>query len=140
MIYLDTNIIIYAIENHPKYGKACAKILLDIQNEKLNASSSLLVLVETINVLSKINRVLKAEGKKQLNIRDNINAVLSLPITWLDINFPAIKRASEYDYAVTGVDYVHIATMEINGIRKIVSADEELDKVDIIKRTDPLKY
>ncbi|MFA4819767.1 MAG: type II toxin-antitoxin system VapC family toxin [Candidatus Aenigmatarchaeota archaeon] len=139
MIYLDTNIMIYSIENHPKYGKACAKILFDIENQKLQASSSMLVLIETINVIQKLNKILKGE-EKQLNIRDNIDAILSLPITWLDINFPVIRRAAEYDYKISGVDYIHIATMEINSIKKIISADDELDKVDLIKRIDPLKY
>ncbi len=136
VIYLDTNIIIYAIENHPKYGKSCAKILSDVENEKLDVSSSMLVLIETINVLQKINKTLE----KKLNIKDNIDAILSLPIVWLDINFPIIRRASEYDYNVSGVDYTHIASMEINSIKKIISADDELDRVDIIKRVDPLKY
>ena len=139
-MYLDTNVIIYSIENHPKYGKACAKILSDIENENLHASSSMLVLIETINVIQKLNKILNGEGKKQLIIRDNIDAILSLPIKWLDINFPVIRRASEYDYKISGVDYIHIATMEINSIKKIISADDELDKVDSIKRIDPLDY
>lgn len=140
MIYLDTNIIIYAIENHPRYGKVCTKILLDIQNEKLKCCSSMLLFIETINVLIKINKVLKERDEKQLDIRENIDAILSLPITWFDINFPIIRHASEYDYNVSGVDYIHIATMEVNGIRKIISADNEFDRVDIIKRVDPLEY
>ena len=43
MIYIDTNIFIYAIENHPKYGSACKKILLDIESEKVKAGASILV-------------------------------------------------------------------------------------------------
>ena len=140
MRYIDTNTIIYSIENHPKYGKACAKILSEIENEKLQVSSSILVLIETIHVIQKLNKIINNEGKKQLNIRDNIDAILSLPITWLDINFPVIRRASEYDYKISSVDYTHIATMEMNGIKEIISADDELDKVDIIKRIDPLDY
>ena len=35
MKYLDTNIIVYAIENHPKFGKECKKILKEIQNSRL---------------------------------------------------------------------------------------------------------
>lgn len=59
MIYLDTNVVVYAIENHPKYGTACKKILEDIESHKLEASASVLVLVELINVLTKLNRILK---------------------------------------------------------------------------------
>jgi len=140
MIYVDTNIFVYAIENHPKYGEVCKKILLDIESEKIKASASVLVLVELINVLTKINRMLKIKDKKPLDIKNNIDAVLSFPITWFDLDFLIIKKAAEYTYNVTGVDYIHIATMEANSIGEIISADDELDKVKFIKRIDPKDY
>ena len=61
MIYLDTNVFIYAIEQHQKYGKFCQKILLDIESEKLKASASIIVLVEMINVLKTVSKILKKE-------------------------------------------------------------------------------
>ena len=140
MIYVDTNVFIYAIENHPKYGESCKKVLLDIEYEKIKTSSSVLVLVEIINVLTKINKILKEQKKKPLDISKNIDAILSLPITWFDLDFLIIKKASEYTYNVTGVDYIHIATMEINSVPEIISADGELDKIKFIKRIDPKEY
>lgn len=140
MNYLDTNIIIYAIENDEKYGKSCKKILTDIQKNNLKACCSIIVLVEVINVLVKINKILKKENKEELNIRKNIDSILSLPIVWFDLNFFVIKKASEYDYKISGVDYIHISTMELNSIKKVLSADAELDKIETIKRIDPLKY
>lgn len=140
MMYLDTNVIVYAIENHSTYGKACEHILLDIQNKKLHASSSFLNLVELLNVLVKINRRRRKEGRSGLDIKKSILAVLSLPITWLELDFTVIERASTYDYRVSGVDYTHIATMEVHGIHSLLSADRELDRIDFIKRIDPLRY
>lgn len=140
MKYLDTNVIIYAIENESKYGKACKKILQDIEANKLEVSCSMLVLIEVLNVLTKINRILKEQGKEKLNIRKNIEAILSLPIKWLDINFVILKRAADYEYKVSGIDYVHISSMEINSITEILSADKELNKIEVIKRIDPLDY
>ena len=140
MKYLDTNIIIYAIENHDKYGTKCKEILKDIESGKLEVYCSMLVLVETINVLTKINRLLETENKKKLDIRKNIDAILSLPITWIDLNFFVIKKATEYQFKISGVDYIHLASMEINSITEIISADQELKKVDFIKRIDPLDY
>jgi len=138
MIYLDTNIIIYAIENHPKYGKACKRVLEDIEKRRFSAGASMLVLIEAVNVLNKINKELKTEGKDQLNIREMIDAIEALPITWLDIDFLIIERASEYSYSINAVDYIHLATMETNGINEIISADEGFDKTSM-KRIDPLK-
>ncbi len=140
MIYLDTNIIIYAIANDAKYGAACKRILLDLEAGKLKACASVLVLVETINVLTKINRMPNVAGKAELDIRKNIDAILSLPIIWVDLNFLIIKKAAEYTYSVSGVDYIHVATMELNSVSELVSGDKELDRVGTIKRLDPLKY
>ena len=138
MKYIDTNIFIYAIENHPKYGEVCKKILENIEKKKLEVYASILVLIEIINVLKKINKILKEKGEKELNIKKNIDAILSLPIKWIDLNFAIIRRASEYKYRVSGVDHIHLASMELNMINEIISADKELDKVDFIKRIDPL--
>ena len=136
MVYLDTNIVIYAIENHPKYGKACKKILRDIKFGELKVFSSINLLVELIIVLNRLNKL----TKEKINVEESINALLSLPIKWFDLNFVVIKRASGYSYPLTPGDYIHIATCEINNINEIISADSDFDKIDFLKRTNPLKY
>ncbi|MBI2076320.1 MAG: type II toxin-antitoxin system VapC family toxin [Candidatus Aenigmarchaeota archaeon] len=140
MIYLDTNVIIYAIENHPKYGKKCKQIMEDIESEKLKAHCSVLVLAEMLNVMEKLNKTLKGRKEKPLDMKKNIDALLSLPIVWLDLGFAAIKRASEYSYNISGIDYIHIATMELNSVTKIISADADFDEVEFLKRGDPPEY
>jgi predicted nucleic acid-binding protein len=62
---------------------------------------------------------------------------LSLPIIWFDIDFLVIRKASEYSYNVSGVDYIHLATMEINSVKDIISADKEWNKIKWINRIDP---
>ena len=136
MIYADTNIFVYAIENHPKYGSACKKILMGIMNKEIDAACSVIVLAELLNVLVKMR---KLTGDK-LDVKKSINAVLSLPITWFDLNFFVLETASGYKFKISGIDYVHIATMEIHSIKKNISADAELDKVDSIERIDQLDY
>ena len=81
---MKSNVISHAIENHPKYGKACKRILLDIESGKLKVCASMLVLVEVINVLTKINKILRGESKNELDIRSNIDAILSLSIVWFE--------------------------------------------------------
>lgn len=140
MIYLDTNVVIYAIENHPKYGAKCGKILEDIETGKLKVCCSILVLVEILSTLVRINRILKKAKKRELPLRDNIDAIISLPFQWVELNFAIIRRASEYRYPLAGADHIHLASMELNGVEEILSADEELDGVAWVKRTDPLEY
>lgn len=132
--------IIYAVENHPKYGAKCRKILEDMEAGKLEVCCSTLVLIEVINILVKINKILKGSGERELDIRKNIDAILSLPIQWIEVSPMLIRRASEYEYPVSGVDYVHLASMELNGVEDVISADKELDKVVWVKRVDPLRY
>ena len=62
MKYLDTNVIVYAIESHPKYGNKCKNILQNIQDKKLEACCSVMVLVELLNVLNKINKILEKDN------------------------------------------------------------------------------
>ncbi len=140
MSCLDTNVVVYAIENHPKYGIACKKILEDIESRKLEVSASVLVLVELINVLTKLNRILKKRGRKPLSIKENIQAVLSLPVVWIDLDVLIIEKASEYTFEINGVDYIHVASMEVGSISEVLSADKDLDKVRIVRRIDPLEY
>jgi predicted nucleic acid-binding protein len=116
----------------------CRKILVDMEAGKLEVCCSILVLVEVISALVKINKILKGRGERELNIRKNIDAILSLPIRWIEVSPMLIRRASEYEYP--GVDYVHLASMELNGVEDVISADKELDKVVWVKRIDPLKY
>jgi predicted nucleic acid-binding protein len=139
MIYIDTNVFIYAIENHPKYGSRCKKVLKDMENGRIKAAGSILVLVEIINVLNKLNKELR-HSARQLDVSLNIAAIESLPITWLDLNLPIIERAAQYNYAINAIDYIHLATMELNQVNEIISADGDLDKAKWITRTDPLDY
>lgn len=140
MNYLDTNVICYAIENHPTFGAACKEILEDIYTGKTKAASSVLVLVEIISALKKINKELYKLGKQLLDIQMNIDAILSLPIEWIDLEIFVIKRAADYSFNIPGADYIHIATMEIMGVNEILSADADFDKVSFIKRIDPRDY
>ncbi len=140
MIYIDTNVFVYAIENHPRFGRNCRRILEDVERERLEASCSVLVLAELTNVLKKINYVLSKQGRKMLDIERNMEAVMSLPVVWIDLDFLVIEKASTYKFDVNGIDYIHVASMELNSMGEALSADRELDKVSVIKRIDPLDY
>jgi predicted nucleic acid-binding protein len=118
----------------------CTKILSDLQEKKIQGACSVLVLVELINVLTKLNKIISDKGQNKLVIADNIAAVLSLPIIWIDLDISIIETASKYEYPINGVDYVHIASMNGNTIDEIFSVDRDLDKVKAIERIDPLDY
>jgi predicted nucleic acid-binding protein len=138
MIYLDTNIIIYAIENHSKYGAASSRILSDIERGKLLAGASSLVLLEVVGALRKLNVVLRQQRKPILDITENIDAIISLPITWFDVTAIIIQRATQRLTDLHPADAVHVVTAEIEGMREIYSADADFDDLPGLRRVDPL--
>ncbi|HLC84882.1 MAG TPA: type II toxin-antitoxin system VapC family toxin [Candidatus Nanoarchaeia archaeon] len=140
MKYLDTNVLGYALERHEKYGSACKRILQDIQDLKLEVCCSILVLSELLGVLAKINKALVKMDKPALNVRANIEAVLSLPITWVELTPFVITHAAGYSYSVPGADLIHFASMELENVHEIISADSDFDRFSGIRRIDPLEY
>ncbi|MFH0969890.1 MAG: type II toxin-antitoxin system VapC family toxin [Candidatus Diapherotrites archaeon] len=140
MKYIDTNIFGYAIENSDKYGKACTRILEDIENGKLKVTSSQLTLIEMIGVIQKINSEKRRQKERELDLPKNMDALMSYPIAWQDTDLFTIKKAATYENTLFGADRIHLATMELNDVKEIISADTDFDKVQGIKRIDPLKY
>lgn len=92
-------------------------------------------------VLSEVAGVLY----RQYEIRDTtrqITAIASYPLEIAVVTPNTIVMATEYasDYEILPYDGIHIAAATEHMTKRIISADRELDKVDIIQRIDPLKY
>ena len=142
MIYLDTNVIIYAITHDEKYGKACAGILHAIENKELAAGASALVLLETAHTLRKLNAAFAvSHGNEPLiDLHASMEALLSLPITWYDMSAPILERAVRAYPRVRTADAVHAVTAEVEGIRHILSPDADFDNIPNLERLDPREW
>jgi predicted nucleic acid-binding protein len=140
MIYFDTNVFINAVTKDRKYGKSCTKIMDDVEAGKVDAVCSRLVLVEFVNSLTHINRELRRHAREPFQVPALTNALISLVPNWYELNDQVVRRASARTEKMNPADYFHIATMEVAGIEKIVSADSDFDKVGWVKRIDPLKF
>jgi predicted nucleic acid-binding protein len=134
MIYVDTNVWIYAAIAHPKYGPRCKKILERIERGELEAVAFVQVLSEIAGGLSQQYRVKDPTGP--------LRAVLSYPMKIVDVTPDILIRAAEYsrDYRILPYDGIHVASAVSSLATEILSADEELDKVDVVKRVDPLEF
>jgi len=132
--YIDTNVWIYAMIAHPKYGEKCKGILKKIEEEKLRASISTQVLGEVAGVLYSKYKVKDTTSQ--------LNAVLSYPIDIYITHPDVIRVAAEYarDYSITPYDGIHIALAVEHNVKDIISADRELDKVELIRRVDPTEF
>jgi len=134
MIYIDTNIWIYAITAHPKYGKKCKQILEKLEKGEFKAAISVQVLSEVAGVLY-----------QQFGVKDtvgHITAILSYPLEVIDLTPDIVVRGAEYsrDYGILPYDGIHVATALGQMVKKILSADRELDKVTIVERVNPVDY
>ena len=113
--YIDTNIYVYAIIHHPVYGGLCAEILKDIDKRAYEAYGSILVALELLSSLSKINPYVA---------RRAIEDYLSLEMTLLNINEDTIRLAAIINEVVNvRYDSIHVSLMLLSGIPVIITND-----------------
>lgn len=133
MYYIDTNVWIYAVTAHPKYGPACKDVLDSIEKKGIRAMVSTQVLSEVVGVLYRYYKV------KDTTLQ--IDAILSYPIEAVVVTPDVVRRGAEYarDYNVLPYDGIHVAIASKYATNRIISADRELDKIDFVERIDPLE-
>jgi predicted nucleic acid-binding protein len=137
-VYLDANIVVYAVSNDAKYGAACARWLARIETGALAAESSPLMMVECLHAFRNLNRILARKKRDPIDVPGSINALLSLPIRWLELTPAVVARAADQTAPVPAGDAVHLASMEIHGVAEILSADAGFDRFPSVRRRDPL--
>ena len=137
--------IVKEFEEVSERDRFLAKEMVDLEESIKSLQNLMADLKDKIDAefkdgVKKINKELIKVGKEKLDIKLNVDAVLSLPITWIEIELFIINKATEYEYSIPGNDCMHLASMETFGVHEIISADEDFDKVSFITRIDPLKY
>jgi predicted nucleic acid-binding protein len=137
-MYLDANIIVYAVTRDSKYGASCKVWLEKIAKNAIQAESSPFMLIECLHAFKNLNRILPRKKRPTIDIPQSMIAILSLPIQWIELTPAVVLRASEYTRTMTAGDAVHLASMEIRGIPEILSADTGFDAIANVSRRDPL--
>lgn len=142
MMYLDTNVILYAIERHSTYGNACKRIMYAIEQGQLKVGASVFVLLEVMGGLQKFNRSPRSARQQTplFSIQENLDALLSLPIVWFEMSIATVDRVCTHMNTIHTADALHIATAELHDIREILSADKDFDRVSSLRRIDPLTF
>jgi len=129
MIYLDTNIFIYASIDESEIGKKCSEIISLHLNEKKDVATSCLTWDEVVYGIRK-------KVGKEMSIIQGKNLIEMQNLLWLDTNNLIISKAQELmeAYNLKPRDAIHAATAIINGIKEIISDDSDFDKVKELKR------
>lgn len=148
-VFIDANIFLYEVFDHPDFGEGSYRILKDIEEGILNGITSTLVLDE---VLFKMI-LMEASNKFQISLKDtasflkkNPKKILLLENSWKDIQ--RIQRIE--NLTVEGItpkifensveiaktkmllmhDASHLAVMQSRGVLDIATNDMDFERIE----------
>ncbi|MBS3090962.1 type II toxin-antitoxin system VapC family toxin [Candidatus Pacearchaeota archaeon] len=132
MIYLDSNVFIYAALNMKPVADKCIKIMNDIANKKIEVCTSILTWDE---FFYSIKRSLGTDYA----VLESERLLRFLNLTFLDANVNTILLAQRLStrYNIGPRDAIHAATAIANKCGSIISDDSDFDKVKELKRIKP---
>jgi hypothetical protein len=126
--FVDTNIFLYAIQAHPRFGKASKDILERIDKGE-KAVTSLINLAEICWWLERHGKIDEMENELRL-----VAAILNLELVSLALEDFLLASRLVKEYKIDFNDCLALATMKRFGIKKIYSNDPDFDKVGWIRR------
>lgn len=154
-IFVDTNIFLYAITDHPKYGDICNNFLDRIKAGDVKGKISVIVLNELIHKLIigeiaekkniapiQVIRHIKSNPGLLRNletydtIRD-VEANYNLEIAELRKEDFALSRELMVEYLLLSNDALHLAVIRRDRIGNIATNDPDFDKVKGIQVWKP---
>ncbi len=132
---IDSNIIIYAInQDLPEHDK-CKDLFLKIAKGIEPVAIPSIVFMESFHALVRAYKYLESDVKKRLIAiidSENIN-ILDISVSTIIIAFDIAE-----EYKTGGRDSLIAASLLENNIKEIYSHDKDFDKIEIIKRIDPI--
>ena len=137
LVFIDVNVFMYAAGAPHPYKAPCVRILSDIETGALTAAINTEILQE---LLYRYSHIKLADKGIQL-CRD----ILRYPLTVLPVGENDIRLAIDlfqvhYATSLKPRDAIHAATMQNNGITRLISADADFDRLSSVIRVDPLTY
>ena len=132
---IDSNILVYALNEDLPEHLPCKELLINIVNGEELVSIPSIVFMESFHALVKAFKYKEVEVKKRL-----IAIIDSKNINVLDISTSSIILAFEIaeNYGTGGRDSLIVASLLENKIQEIYSHDSDFDKIMLIKRIDPI--
>jgi len=128
MRFVDTNVFIYSITDHPKFGETSTKILKRIEKGEKTTTSTL--------VLCEVSWVLEAMGKQNA-----IKLCLEKILSYRDLRIVGFDSddllVGANNMALFGLDFndgVNLSVIAKLGINEVYSNDQKhLGKVDFLR-------
>ena len=131
-VFIDTNIILYAIGKSSDLKKTCLWVLKEVSKGNLDATTDTEVVQEVLHVLIRRN-----EKKAAILVSRN---VLGLFPGIIGVNLKEMETACDLlgrNAILNARDAVHLACMISGGIHTIISADKHFDDIEGTVRIKP---
>ncbi len=133
--YLDVNIFVYWLGNHPKYGQAAREWIKKIEtSQRGEYVTSALTLYETLVIMGGLT----GKNLKDKNfVQQVINPITSIKgLTIESLKVEDFKKGAELmnEHKLDYEDSLHLAVAIRTGAQEIISNDKDFDNTQI-KRT-----
>jgi predicted nucleic acid-binding protein len=133
--YLDVNIFVYWLGNHPKYGQTAQEWIKKIEtSQRGEYVTSALTLYETLVIMGSLT----GKNLKDKNfVQQVINPITSIKGLLIEsLKSDDFKKAAELmnEYKLDYEDSLHLAVAIRTGAKEIISNDKDFDNTQI-KRT-----
>lgn len=154
-VFVDANILVYALANHPTYGASCDLFLNRVENQEILAVTSTAALGEVVHRVMTIeacnrfgwptqgiaNRLRRHpnELKQLTRARQSLDEIQAARVGFLPINSAHVFTASDLTQQ-TGLlygDALIVAVMRDHGITQLASLDADFDGVPGLTRYAP---
>jgi predicted nucleic acid-binding protein len=154
-VFVDANVLTYHLQPHPRWGLACAQLLLRFDNRELSGYTSTHMLGELAHRLMTLeamdafgwpaagigNRLRQnpTEVSKLTRFRKAIDQILQSNLRVLTIDPPLFATAAALcqQFGLLTNDGLIVAVMQANGLTRLASNDADFDRVPGIARYAP---
>jgi len=128
MRFVDSNVFIYVLDRHPKFGETARNLLKRIE-EGEEALTSTFVIAEVCAYLAKRGRA--GEIKGFVDALRGYGSLLKKPCLYEDF---LVAGELMQTYGVDWGDLVIVAQMQREGVKEIYSNDSHFDLIPNIRR------
>ena len=135
MLFVDANIVMYAVGAEHPYRGPCTESLDRIITEQLPALVSTEIHQE---ILHRYMSLGLPDRARDISIKLETIIPMSLSVTMADIQ--RARKLGERYRNLNARDLIHVAVMLENGIPLILSTDTHFDQVSEVKRIDPRDF
>ena len=155
-VFLDANVLVYAIVPHPVYGSACERLLDRVEQQDIQGFTSAPVLADTVHRLMTIeacdrfgwpaqgiaNRLRRHPGEVQQLVlpRRAVDDIIAARVEVLPATVRHVSRAVDLSrqYGLLTNDTLIVALMQDHNLTHLASSDADFDRIPGITRYSPV--